>query len=624
MSQCEIVVPIALQHTHEGVCTSPWWVQDAEYAPVLASYEPLINGETAFKAVYEAIDAAKKSIDIICWGFQPSMYFIRDGAHLAIGALLKEKAVQGVQVRILAWGMPLNATGIAGEANLPGKSPNLKHRAGQTATNQQHRYDEWWFDTFSTSDDKAAQRVHEKVPVLVTRGFSRKERVRIGDDVRDNGPDREISTMARTAMMTTPSHHQKSVLVDYELPDQAVGFVMGHNMLDEYWDTDAHSARMRPDPKHPDPAPGTHDPDRGPRGALPRQDISSRVTGPVLEYLHKNFAQAWQKETGEDLLTLRNAKAIGKQLQCGEGGTQLLAQLLRTQPQVGVHDIEKAYLQAANNVTQFIYIENQYFRWPPLAELIKKVAAGQTGEGRTPEEHGVIHLFVTTNVTDDGIGKGVLNTQRMLECLGRASAIPEVTKKRRVEQAEKRMPARPQPDGPKDRQGQREREAWQREHDQQIADIENETILPQDIPGLKIHVCSLVAPDSPAGTDWMPVYIHSKLMIVNDVFTTHGSANINTRSMRVDSELNLAHEWHAVTRKMRQDMWRIHTTCKAGPDEASKLPDGTSDDPAKAFTAWQNIIDENKGRQKDKKITEAPYASIIEFNYEKSSTTDLD
>jgi len=132
-------------------------------------------------------------------------------------------------------------------------------------------------------------------------------------------------------MMAAPSHHQKSVLVDYELPDQAVGFVMGHNMLDEYWDTDAHSALMRPAPKQPNPRPGTHDPDRGPRGALPRQDISSRVTGPILEYLHKNFAQAWQKETGEDLLILRKAKEVGKQLKCGKGSTQLLAQLLRTQ-----------------------------------------------------------------------------------------------------------------------------------------------------------------------------------------------------------------------------------------------------------------------------------------------------
>ncbi|MDN6860170.1 phospholipase [Pseudomonas sp. CAN2814] len=612
MSQCDIVVPIALQHTNEGVCTSPWWVQDAEYAPALASYEPLINGEVAFKAVYKAIDAAQKSIDIICWGFQPSMYFIRDGAHLSIGALLVEKARKGIQVRLLAWEMPLNATGMSGEANLPGKSPNLMHRAGQTATDQQHNYDEWWFDTFSVDDDKAAQRVHEKVPVLVTRGFSENERSRIGADVRDNGPDRDTKWKTRAAMVLAPSHHQKSVLVDYELPDQAVGFVMGHNMLDEYWDTDAHSALMRPDPRNPNPRPGTYEPNRGPRGALPRQDISSRVTGPILEYLHQNFAQAWQKETGEDLLTLRKAKEVGSQLQCGKDGTPLLAQLLRTQPQVGKHDIEKAYLQAANNATRFIYIENQYFRWPPLAELVKKVADDQTGEGRDPGKHGPLHLFVTTNVTDGGIGMGVVNTQRMLESLGRADTMPEVTRKR----VEKAMPPRPRVQGRDDLTGPRELEQWKHERDRRT-----EELLHQEVPpGLKMVVCSLVAPDSPPGKDWVPVYIHSKLMIVNDVYTTHGSANINTRSMRVDSELNLAHEWHAVTRKMRQDLWRIHTTCKVEPGE--DVFDGVQDDPEEAFDAWQAIIEINKKRQED--MTGTPYASIVEFHYARSSTMDLD
>jgi phosphatidylserine/phosphatidylglycerophosphate/cardiolipin synthase-like enzyme len=79
MSRPDIVVPVALQHTNEVTCTPPWYVCNTEYHPVGATYQPLINGEEAFKAVHEAIAAAEKSIDIICWGFQPSMYFIRDG-----------------------------------------------------------------------------------------------------------------------------------------------------------------------------------------------------------------------------------------------------------------------------------------------------------------------------------------------------------------------------------------------------------------------------------------------------------------------------------------------------------------------------------------------------------------
>ena len=188
----------------------------------------------------------------------------------------------------------------------------------------------------------------------------------------------------RQVLKWTASHHQKSVLVDYELPDRAVGFVMGHNILDEYWDNDKHSALHRTEDSKPEP-------NRGPRGNTPRQDISSQLSGPILEHLHHNFASAWRKETGEDLLHLRQAKQVGPQLQCTPGATRQLAQLLRTQAQAGKRDIEKLYLNAVNNATQFVYIENQYFRWPPLAEAIKATAEVQTGAGRDPGVHPPAH-----------------------------------------------------------------------------------------------------------------------------------------------------------------------------------------------------------------------------------------
>ena len=108
----------------------------------------------------------------------------------------------------------------------------------------------------------------------------------------------------------------------------------------------------------------------------------------------------------------------------------------------------------------------------------------------------------------------------------------------------------------------------------------------------------------------MPVYIHSKLMIVNDVFTTHGSANINTRSMQVDSELNIAHEWASVTRALRRRLWDLHTDKR-----------GAQDDPAEAFDAWQVIINDNKNLQEDE---DAPSASLVEFYYDETNLKDMD
>ncbi|EPM66501.1 phospholipase D/transphosphatidylase, partial [Pseudomonas syringae pv. theae ICMP 3923] len=79
------------------------------------------------------------------------------------------------------------------------------------------------------------------------------------------------------ALSASASHHQKSVLVDYELPS-AVGFVMG----------DQHSALNRKEGTKPEPYLGA-------RGQTPRQDISCMLSGPILHDVHQNFAIAWRK-----------------------------------------------------------------------------------------------------------------------------------------------------------------------------------------------------------------------------------------------------------------------------------------------------------------------------------------
>ncbi|WP_235813295.1 phospholipase D-like domain-containing protein, partial [Pseudomonas syringae] len=126
----------------------------------------------------------------------------------------------------------------------------------------------------------------------------------------------------------------------------------------------------------------------------------------------------------------------------------------------------------------------------------------------------------------------------------------------------------------------------------------------------KIHVCSLVALDSPAGQPWMPVYIHSKLMIVDDVYTTQGSANINTRSMMVDSELNICHEHADITQQLRRRLWNLHT---------NKI--GAQDEPEIAFRAWSTIIAENQ-ELRDSDL--APSASLVEFYYDGTTMADFD
>ncbi|MBN3005355.1 hypothetical protein JW897_16585 [Chromobacterium alkanivorans] len=632
-----IKVPVAQNQTMRCTITPPWFVDKSEYNALTASFQPLVNGERAFRAVHQAIEAAKKSVCIICWGFQPSMYFIRDGKSPCIGELLRQKAKQGVKVKVLGWRMGPAGSNLAQygpENNQPGGG---LFSSSPTATPEQRKYDHYWY---GNSQHLIAN------PRFVGRDFSLTERAEILYRSLFQATDTQLRKTTSAVQAATVTHHQKMVLVDYEDPQRAVGFVMGHNMLDEYWDKDAHSCKRYP-------------PHLGPNGHGPRQDISSRVTGPIVGDLFANFWQAWKKETGE---TLPKPDFRDYPARPDSQNLPIQGQILRTQAQYNVRDIEKLYLQAVNNASTMIYIENQYFRWPPLADKIKAAAQAQTRCGRDPGKHDSLYLFVVTNSCDEGMGDGTVKTYEMLDSLGRAETIPNVARLERAQdlqtqmnrteveirqtQLERNMQLIPSGYANKAKiqayQQQKQAleakqaalEARKRQQAARKAALEqpDAPILPEERPGLKVHVCTLVAPDSEPttpdskrvrmkypmsaesytvpGRDWTPVYIHSKLMIVNDTFMTLGSANINTRSMQVDSELNIAHHRPEITPVLRRQLWNIHTKGM-----------GAQDKPKDAYQKWLEIINEN--RKANAKF-QTPIASLVEFSRLSATRTNKD
>lgn len=160
------------------------------------------------------------------------------------------------------------------------------------------------------------------------------------------------------------SHHQKMVLVDYGSP-QAIGFVMGHNMHRNYWDTSAHLFDDRAAGRDP--------------GFGPWQDISMQVQGPVLADLSRNFSEAWDLETPwykrwfstPSLTAERDALPLPK---IATPASNSVAQICRTQPQDDERSILEHYLKALGNATDYVYMENQYFRYAGFAERLRKTA----------------------------------------------------------------------------------------------------------------------------------------------------------------------------------------------------------------------------------------------------------
>jgi hypothetical protein len=263
--------------------------------------------------------------------------------------------------------------------------------------------------------------------------------------------------------------------------------------------------------------------------------------------------------------------------------------------------------------------------------------------GRDLEKDGPLYLFVVTNASTEAMGDGSVNTFRMLKQLGRPELMPGVARAERrdglqAELAQAKLAERlasinsrifkDQRDTERDQAAARYYETLKDKRERaraRVAQLEKEfpqqdqaVISPTEIPGLKVHICTLVAPDSPP-ENWMDVYVHSKLMIVDDVFTTLGSANINTRSMQVDSELNICIEDPAVTRPLREHLFGVHSGGRV-----------TGNDMKVVFGKWKEIVDDNderriRGLQSKAEFTpSSPIASLVEFLQESPSRKDWD
>ncbi|WP_139795017.1 phospholipase D-like domain-containing protein [Chromobacterium violaceum] len=637
---------------HQTTRTStPWFLADdhpvgykPEFHEVNATFEPLINGERAFGAIYDAILAAKHSVDIVCWGFQPSMYFKRGAGAppiqyylqqpqlppltadnidkiaddmagklpftrrklhpkdkiMPIGELLEMKSLEGVKVRILTWNDPIS--------QIPEvMNPGYNVKRGDNENFLQECYDIGWHQ-----DIRANKNIQFR-----TRHF---------DDIDKNAyilPNlvrNGASTMHAAATSKFPSHHQKTVLIDYEHPESALGFVMGHNMLDAYWDRDDHHYVQQ-------------EPHLGRNGATARHDISSRLTGPVLVHINHNFVAGWDKATGENLTGKRAHLELKHFTPRPNLGSRAMAQIARTQSQtrpkgkvkdeLTVQDIKHLYLNAVNHACQYIYIENQYFRWVNFAEATKQAVKNQLAFGRDPGQHGPVYLMVVTNDNAEGMGLGVKNTYKMLDALGKRGQMPTLARSsinEQVKQAEREVQigenqnakrtSQPLSDLP-------ERRKKLAALKQVQAEANQGKFVEGDIPGLKTHVCSLVSMTGyQPGQPWQYVYIHAKLMMIDDTFMTLGSANINLRSMVCDSEINVCHCQPEITRAARQHLWNMHTVGQGNTADASK-PQPLAD----VYDRWERIM---KANQKNRQSKRAPIAPLVKFSNDTSSTKDLD
>ncbi len=545
---------VSMENQRSVLLTYPWFVSQAKYPPRPANrIEPLINGKVTFERVQKAIAAAKHSVEIISWGFDPSMRLERPGGE-RLGDLLRRKShgwdnKPPVDIRILIW---KNALANFKENNLPGDglfgsgATAMGSGVGSTTPNSEEGADKQGYNDYGSNvsnsagvrndDAEAAQYNRDwfrNLPdrlTFRTRDYGRLDTTKIVLHQLIQGGTAGPSQTAALALFA--SHHQKTILVDYEHPEIATGFVMGHNLLRNYWDTDEHLFYSEDRLNFP-----------------PWQDLSCQIWGPVLHDLNDNFMEVWRKAEGwftSSKSWSKKRAAIPSQAFIKPAlakGPTYPAQICRTQSQEAERSILDAYRLGIGNARFYMYFENQYFRYKAFAELMREVRRKLKGRGWPSD----FYVFVVTNIPPD---TGRTNTYEMLAALGQGDRMPEYHR-----DTEKT----PDPDA-------------------ELRKI--------DLEGVNIHICTLqvdgeIEVNGEKQRKYNDIYVHSKLLLVDDVFFTLGSANINARSMEGDSELNISCPSPDLTKAWRQHLWQLHT----GGTPKTEIAD--------EFRRWGTAIEDN-------------------------------
>ena len=539
-----------------------------------------ICGEEGFGDIAKEIEAAKESIDICCWGFDPGMELVRNSGGCwprgpAYGDLLIAAGKRGVNVRLLIWYDPY-ADNI--DSKNPRNMPGYTHDNNRSAYND-HMLTGEFVKTLSAASciaRRVAWEAEFKVTLTDTRRHlaARKDycrawywaafggmlkgiqiRTRAGQtsnvkkSLKQQPQQRSILSVEDVGLKHMGTHHQKPVLVDfnYKNGEKAVGYVMGLNSVTDYWDTVQH---LYEDPRRELESARSYLPDAGHRTMKPYRDYACRIDrGRALLPLYQNFIKAWERVAPHGAPSGKSelgSRPIPEHCLTRGAVGSFPMQIVRTQPEEQDKTIQDIYFNATDLATRaagYLYVENQYFQWEEWAQRLLRVRkqsmkqwnASRAAAGLTLESMPVLHVFIVIPVPEQ---EGMIpRTYDTLASLGQQDHM--AGQLGLIEKANKRQTTLRAADGFGPASTVKSPLPEVVEHANQI--VKQDAIKLESQFGIKVCTAMLNSCGSNGKSfDYREIYIHSKLLLVDDTFFTLGSGNMNLRSMAADSEINVA------------------------------------------------------------------------------------
>lgn len=635
-----------------------------------------ICGQEGFADIAEQIGHARESIDLCCWGFDPGMELVRAGGATwprgeTYGDLLIAAGRRGVRVRLLVW-YDGGAVHTANPCNMPGISHGTNPwRRGGGDTDKAARlisaqYSLKMLKAYRDSGSSRTQGRDERyqgarmgkaaipadrIPLLAREEYchswyqaalqGRLDNIDIcthyvagRDTARSFASEtRPPAGLERAVMVHFGSHHQKPILIDFQYQQgcKAVGYVIGLNSVTDYWDTCAHrfeDARREQNGGK----------EKGMQSLKPFRDYACRIDGGgALVDLHNNFAAAWNRACDNRRLHMSPVSRSGKP-DCAQVPAALLrkvekserrssVQIVRTQAAEGDHSIRDIYFQVTKNATLaagYMYLENQYFQYEEWAkrlmqtrrDVVAKWKKGAAKAGVSLAKMPVMHVFVVIPVPERP--EMIPNTYDILARMGQQDGMTGQVKL--INNANKQAAAANSAAAqrlPADELGRRvDRNVSLPEVVRHANAIDKPTVkMLEDQFGLKVSTAMLnVCGFDGRQWNYREIYIHSKLLLVDDVFITLGSANLNQRSMAGDSELNLATTDSRHASALRARIWSQLSGGMVSGDN------GCGRAIAADFFKWSELMKTNREvKKKGKQMT----GFLLPLEDDRSSTIRL-
>ncbi|MEW6341959.1 MAG: phospholipase D-like domain-containing protein [Pseudomonadota bacterium] len=614
----------------------------------------MICGEDGFGHIAKDLREAKATVDIVCWGFDPGMELERAGdtwpRGIRYGELLDEittRKENPVTVRLLIW---YDDDGSKVQNNMPGLTdvpvsglghPIQRYKLQQNppykdSSRNQYCIDWWKANLPGGQSGRSGGGTNPQLQVVL-RSVSKADATAL----RAVTPAEEDQPVSQTGFTDEKSqeekygtHHQKPILIDYDWDSgsKAVGYVMGLNSVTDYWDRTAHAVD---DPKREvlsdkligdeldhelstQQAPNNDNlatrlyqgaKDRFSKPAAqhgeghehyvhgrPYQDYACRVQGPALAQLHFNFENGWADALGHELPYTTPPEPPAK-IPKVAGSPAHLVQIVRTQAREKEKSIKEVYFQATSSARNYIYIENQYFFYPEFVRHLIHHRQTHVSEWTSKSQKGIAEmqrLYMFIVIPHPERAEMMPRTYDSLALLGDGTSTPE----------QAGLADQGKLDFVYD-QGKR--------GDGQVLDRPSADDL-ERTAGLEVSIARLrtSGPDADHNMAYREIYIHSKLMIIDDAFITVGSANLSQRSMSVDSEINIAATGSLYASDLRQRVFALHY---GGDIKYSGDPKDLPD----AFSSWNRRMSKNQDIQQAG--TQAMTGFLLPFEDHRSTTT---